>query len=106
MSIVLLAFLIVTVVPALEYVEWKNETKGLVLETGRVTKIDQRRCRSSASTRKQTCNYAREHVLLADRSEKVIAFLEVPSIFAAAAFVTLLAGSWFVRDRKPHRGDG
>jgi hypothetical protein len=143
MSIVLLAFLVVTAVPALEYMEWKNETSGLVPETGRIAKIDQRRCRSEASSRRKTCSYAtieyplsaeivgvltpsspipadyragdripllidpknRQHVLLVDRADKVFAFFGIPSIFAGAAFVILLALSRFVRDRKRHRGD-
>jgi hypothetical protein len=58
MSIVLLAFLIVTIVPALEYMEWKNETRGLAPETGRVTKIEQRQCRAGSTTRRSTCKYA------------------------------------------------
>ena len=143
LSIVLLAFLVVTAVPALEYMEWKHETDGLVPETGRITEIAQRRCRTTATTRRQMCNYAtieyrlspgiigvltpssaipsdyrvgdripllidpnnREHVLLVDRGDKVVAFLGVPSIFALVVFIMLLGASRFVRGRKRQRGE-
>lgn len=143
-SIVLLAFLVVTAVPVLEYMQWKQETAGLVRETGRVTRIAQKTCRAGRTTRSSTCNYAtieyplsaevigvltpslsipahyrigdripllvdphnREHVLLVDSSGKVFAFVGLPTIWAASAFVILLGVSRFVRPAGPHRAEG
>ena len=54
----LLAFLMVTVVPILEYVQWKNEMRDLVPETGLVTRIHQVKCLAGSATRRSTCNFA------------------------------------------------
>lgn len=48
----------------------------------------------------------REHVLLVDRGDKLFAFFGIPSLFAVAAFVTLLAASRFVPSKKHHGREG
>jgi hypothetical protein len=91
MSVVLLAFLIVTTLPALEYMEWKSETGSLLPETGRVTEIERTRCRGASAAHPNTCSYATiEYPLSAGTIGVLKPSLSIPSRYRVGDPIPLL----------------